>query len=392
MLLVERLSDARRNGHQVLAVVRGTAVNQDGASQRPDRAQRPVAAAGDPPGAGQRRAVRRRGGRGRGARHRHHARRPDRGAGAAGHLRPGPARGPAAVAGLDQVQHRPHPGRGRCRRRHQDGAWPCGTACCRRTLHVDEPSPARRLVGGRGAAADRGTRRGRRPAGRAGPASPRSASAAPTRTSIIEQAPAEPTRRGRPSAPDRGRATAVPWLLSAQDARTALRAQAERLRAAPDGRTASCGPVDVGYSLATTRSALRAPRGVVARGTATSCCAGWTALAAGRTGAAARPGCGRPRARSAFLFTGQGASGWAWAASCTTRSRCSRERSTRCARELDAHLDRPLRDGDVRARTRRLLDQTAFTQPALFAVEVALFRLVESWGVRPDFLVGSLDR
>ena len=59
--------------------------------QRADRAERPVPAAGDPAGAGQRRSDVAGRGRRRGARHRHDARRPDRGAGAAGHLRPGPA-------------------------------------------------------------------------------------------------------------------------------------------------------------------------------------------------------------------------------------------------------------------------------------------------------------
>ena len=148
--------------------------------ERADRAERPVAAAGHPGRAGQRRTSTVRCGRGRGARHRHHARRPDRGAGAAGHVRPGRT-GPAAVARLRQVEHRPHPGRGRCRRRDQDGRW--------RMRHGQLPRPCtstsrpRRSTGQRrGAAADRGAGRGRRPTARAAPASRRSASAAPTRT------------------------------------------------------------------------------------------------------------------------------------------------------------------------------------------------------------------
>ena len=48
---------------------------------------------------------------------------------------------PAAAPRLDQVQHRPHPSRRRRRRRHQNGRRPSATACCRRTLHIDEPTP-----------------------------------------------------------------------------------------------------------------------------------------------------------------------------------------------------------------------------------------------------------
>ncbi len=96
--------------------------------QRVDGSQRTLPAACDPPGARERGPAGVCGRRGRGPRHGDRARRSDRGAGAAGHLRTGASRGAAAVGGVGEVEHRPHPGRGGCGGRDQDG----GGAAARR--------------------------------------------------------------------------------------------------------------------------------------------------------------------------------------------------------------------------------------------------------------------
>ncbi len=74
----------------------------------------------------------------------------------------------------------------------------------------------------------------------------------------------------------------------------------------------------------------------------------------------------------------------------TTATRCSATRSTPCA-HLDFHLDRPLFElmfCEPDTPEAVLLDQTKYTQPALFALEVAPYRLWHTWGVTPDILIG----
>ncbi|MEV0005523.1 SDR family NAD(P)-dependent oxidoreductase [Micromonospora sp. NPDC050980] len=187
---------------------------------------------------------------------------------------------------------------------------------------------------------------------------------------ILEQAPQPPA--GEPVEPVAG---PVPWVVSGRTA-AGLRAQADRLRVflgADHDRHA------VARALVGTRSAME-HRAVVL--------AGPQGLAAVRDGHAA-PGVVRgtvSAGKLAFLFTGQGGQ----------RVGMGRELHATypvfaaafddvCAR-FDRHLERPLRD--VVWHDADLLDRTGYTQAGLFAVEVALFRLVESWGVVPDVLLG----
>ena len=149
MLLLERLS--RRAAQRATRCWRwcaARAVNQDGASQRADRAERPVAAAGDPRGAGQRRAD----GRPRSTRSRRTAPAPRSATRSRRRrcwpptARTGPADQPL-LARLGQVQHRPHPGRGRRRPGvikmvHGDAARRAAADPAR-----GRAVPARRLVG-----------------------------------------------------------------------------------------------------------------------------------------------------------------------------------------------------------------------------------------------------
>ncbi|MEU2667201.1 SDR family NAD(P)-dependent oxidoreductase [Micromonospora sp. NPDC007220] len=180
----------------------------------------------------------------------------------------------------------------------------------------------------------------------------------------------------------------VPVLLSARDG-ASLVAQAGRWASwlAADG---GVRPLDAAWSSVVSRSVLE-HRAVVAGTGRDELLAGLEALAAGEPSGGVFAGPGGPRGQLALVFSGQGAQ----------RAGMGRELSeafpvfAAALDEVCGHLD-PLLPGALRevlfaeagSPEAELLDQTVFTQAGLFAVEVALFRLVESFGIVPDMVAG----
>ncbi|MEU6882656.1 SDR family NAD(P)-dependent oxidoreductase [Streptomyces sp. NPDC046712] len=199
-----------------------------------------------------------------------------------------------------------------------------------------------------------------------------------------DPAPAKTAGEGRPDEVGSRSAGPVAWLLSGRDA-AALRGQADRLHRHQEEHGHDA--VDTAYSLAAHRTRFDEQAVVIAEDTA-GLLAGTAALAAGRDHpAVVRGSAATGPARTAFLFTGQGSQRAGMGRELyETYEEFAAAFDEVCA-AFDAHLDRPLKE-IVFAEDDTLLHRTQYTQPALFALETALYRLLETWGITPDHLAG----
>ncbi|MFD0279946.1 acyltransferase domain-containing protein, partial [Kitasatospora sp. NPDC127111] len=369
LLLVERLSDARRNGHRVLAVVRGSAVNQDGASNGLTA----------PSGPSQQRVIRQAlanagltagevdvvEGHGTGTR--------------LGD--PIEAQALLATYGQDRAPEQPlWLGSLKSNIGHtQAAAGAAGVikmvqalrhGVLPQTLHVDEPSPYVDWSAGEVRLLTEA--RAWPEAGRPRRAGVSSFGVSGTNAHvIIEQAP-------EPAEPERGATPPVlPFAVSARSAE-AVRAQAGRLAELLD----TADPVDVAHALIATRGALE-ERAVVVGDPA-----GLRDLALGDPSPALVRGSADVTGRTVFVFPGQGSQWAAMAVELLDTAPVFAARIEECGRALAPHTDWSLLDVLRGAPDAPGLDRVDVVQPVLWAVMVSLAELWKAHGVRPDAVVG----
>ncbi|MFF7656913.1 type I polyketide synthase, partial [Streptomyces sp. NPDC007983] len=391
LLVLERLSDARRNGHPVLAVVRGSATNQDGASSQLSAPNGPaqqrvirqaLAAAGltaadvdavEAHGTGTRlgdpieaQALLATYGK------EHPAESPLW----LGSLKSniGHAQAAAGVGGLIKMV---------MAMRH--GVLP-------RTLHAERPTPLVDWAAGGVAllSEEQPWPRGERPR-RAGVSS--FGISGTNAHVILEEAPADTPEPDTPTADGAGPGAAAPltvsgpapWVLSAKSPE-ALAEQAGRLRSFVAGRP-ELAAADIGYTLATTRTAFP-HRAAVLADSREEALAQLGRLAAGEVPAGAVTGTAVAPGKAVFVFPGQGSQWAGMAVELLEESPVFRARLEECERALEPYVDWSLTAVLRGAPGAPPLDRVDVVQPALFSVMVALAALWEHAGIRPAAVIG----
>ncbi|MEY9969629.1 acyl transferase domain-containing protein, partial [Streptacidiphilus sp. MAP12-16] len=381
MLLVERLSDARRNGHPVLAVVRGSAVNQDGASNGLTA----------PNGPSQQRVIRQ-----ALANARLSADQVDAvEAHGTGTTLGDPIEAQALLATYGQERSDDRPlwlGSLKSNIGHTQAAAGVGGiikmvmamrhGVLPRTLHVDEPSA--QVDWASGAVELLTEARPWPETGRPRRAAVSSFGISGTNAHTILEYVSAPAEVALPVAgPVEG--SVVPLVLSAQSA-SGLRGQAGRLLSFVEGRP-EVGLLDVGYSLALTRAGF-GHRAVVVAGGREAAVRGLGALAAGSVAAGVVQGVVGSAGKVVFVFPGQGSQ---WALMAVELLECSAvfaERMGECAAALAPFVEWSLLDVVRGGAGEGWLDRVDVVQPVLWAVMVSLAEVWRSAGVVPAGVVG----